>query len=441
MPGRDDMLEILRKSIEYSGADMTQATLTVGESSLTRFANSIIHQNVAEKNAELAVRTIIGTRIGYAKTNRLDDESIREVVNRSLDSARHSQENPDFVSLPSPSPISDVDTFDEETAYFSPESRAGAVKDMICKANEIGASSAGALTNGYEQFAVVNSLGINAYSKISSAKLTTVMTSDNGHGYADRMSEHIRDINPIDAAVEAATKCMQCRNPESIEPGAYDVILLPYAVAEFMEFLAYTGFGALAVQEDRSFMSGKFGERITGENISIWDDALDPDGLPRPFDPEGVPKKRVDLIMNGIANAVVYDSYTANKEGKESTGHSTGGTGTFGPMPLNMFMKTGDATVEDMIASTKRGILVTRFHYANLIHPIQTLITGMTRDGTFLIDNGSVVKPLKNLRFTDNILERLSNVEMISRDAKRQDYAVVPAIKVKNFRFTGVTEF
>lgn len=441
MLGRDSALEIVNKAIGYSDADQTQATFEIGESSLTRFANSVIHQKVSEKNAQLAVKAVVGKRIGYATTNRLDDESIKSVVDKAVTFARRSQENPDFVSLPEPKPIPQIDTYDEQTASYSPEDRAKAVGGMIGEARKVGASAAGSFSNGYEEFAVANSLGISAYNPLTVAGVSTVMNADSGFGYADRVSERIGDINPIEAAVEAATRSVKSKNPESIEPGEYDVVLLPYAVTEFLEFLAYLGLGALAVQEGRSFMTGKFDQKITGENITIWDDGLDPAGLPRPFDPEGVPKQRVDMIVNGVANAVVYDSYTAKKEGKESTGHGTGGAGTYGPMPTNMFLQPGESSVEEMIASTQKGILVTRFHYTNAIHPILTLITGMTRDGTFLIEDGKITKPLKNLRFTDSILDRLSKVDLISKDTMRQGIGVVPAIKARSFRFTGTTEF
>ncbi len=441
MLGRDRALGILSKVIGYSGADQTQATLAAGDSSLTRFANSTIHQNVSEWNAELAVKAVMGRRIGYARTNKLDDESVKAVVEQAVSFARHSEENPDFVSLPEPKPIAEIETYDEPTARYSPADRAGAVAGMIRKAGERGASAAGSLSNGYGELAVVNSLGVEGYSKRTTATLTTVMTCDSGYGYADRVAQRIGDLDPIDAAEEAARRSAQSRDPEPIEPGEYDVVLLPYAVFELIAFLAFLGFGALAVQEGRSFMGGKFGERITGENITIWDDGLDPRGLPRLFDPEGVPKQRVDLIVNGVANAVVYDSYTAKKEGKESTGHATGGMGTYGPVPMNMFMEPGDSSVDQMVHATERGILVTRFHYTNAIHPVRTVITGMTRDGTFLIENGEIVRPLKNLRFTDSVLDALANVDMISRSTKRQAWAVVPAIRTRKFRFTGATEF
>jgi len=441
MLGRDQALDILHKAVKHCDADQTQAVLAIGDSSLTRFANSIIHQNVSERNAQLAVKAVVGKRIGFATTNKLTDESVKAVVEQAVGFARHSEENSDFVSLPEPKPIVRIDTYDEQTAQYSPEDRAGDVAAMIREAGKHGASAAGSLSNGYEEFAIVNSLGAEAYNTQTLASLTTVMTSDGGYGYADRVAGRIGDFDPIDAAVEAASRSVQSKNPESIEPGEYDVVLLPYAVVELVEFLAFLGLGALAVQEGRSFMGGKFGQRITGENITIWDDGLDPRGLPRPFDPEGVPKQRVDMIVNGVANAVVYDSYAAKKEGRESTGHATAGIGTYGPMPSNMFMQPGESSVDEMIQATEHGILVTRFHYTNAIHPIRTLITGMTRDGTFLIEDGRVTKPLRNLRFTDSVLDTLSNVDMISRDTKRQAWAVVPAIRARKFRFTGATEF
>jgi len=441
MLGRDKALEILGTAIAYSQAEMTQVAVEIGESSLTRFANSVIHQNVSERNAGLGVKAVIGKRIGFATTNRLDEDSIKTVVDKAVSFAKHSEDNPDFVSLPTPKPVMQIETYDERTATYSPEDRAAVVAGMIAEARKHGASAAGSLSNGYEEFAVANSLGVAAYNVFSLAGLTTVMTADSGFGYADRISTSIRDFDPIEAAVEAAARSVQSRNPEAIEPGEYDVVLLPYAVAELVEFLSYLGLGALAVQEGRSFMCGKVGQKIAGENVTIWDDGLDPRGLPRSFDPEGVPKQRVDMIVNGVANAVVYDTYTAYKEGKESTGHGIGGIGTHGPFPTNMFMQPGDSSVEEMIASTKKGILVTRFHYTNAIHPILTVITGMTRDGTFLIESGKITKPLKNLRFTDSVLERLSNVELISKETRRQAWAVVPAIKARGFRFTGATEF
>ena len=341
MLGREKVLEIVNKAIGCSKADQTQASVEIGESSLTRFANSIIHQNVSERNAQLAVKAVIGKRLGYCSTNRLDDQAIKATVEKAVEFARHSPENSDFVSLPEPEPIKPITAYDAQTADYSPEDRAKDVAGMISEAAKVGAQAAGSLSTGYDEYAIASSLGISAYNSSSIANLTTVMTARTGFGYADRVSQRVSDIHPIDAAVEAATGSVRSKNPEPIEPGEYDVVMLPYAVEEFLGFIAYVGLGALAVQEGRSFMNGKFGEKIMGENVTIWDDGLDPAGLPRSFDAEGLPKQRVDMIVNGVAKAVVYDSYTAKKEGRESTGHAVSPIIAYGPMPSNMFMQPG----------------------------------------------------------------------------------------------------
>lgn len=440
--GQDRLQQTAKNALGYSEADQTQVSIGIGQSSLTRFAGSAIHQNVAERNANVSVRAIIGKKIGFATSNSIEDDDIRRTVAKAVEFARHQQENPDFVSLPGPKPArQSPQTFWDSTAEFSAEDRAGAVASVVQVASKFSAEAAGSFSVAAEEITVANSLGINSYMKRTQGHLTMVISSGSGSGYANRLSGDVARIIPADAAEEAARRAEESRDPISIEPGEYDVILLPYAVEDMISFLSWMGFGALAVQEGRSFMAGKFGEKICGENITIWDDGLDPRTNVYPHDLEGMPKQKVDLIANGVANSVVYDSYTAYKEGKESTGHSIGGTGTQGPYAWNLFFAPGDASVEDMIANTKRGLFVTRFHYTNIIHPLLTIITGMTRDGTFLIEDGKISKPVKNLRFTESILDALSNVEMIGKELSLQGSATVPAIKIKNFRFTGATEF
>jgi predicted Zn-dependent protease len=212
--------------------------------------------------------------------------------------------------------------------------------------------------------------------------------------------------------------------------------------------MGYTGFSALALQEGRSFMTGKLGEQIVDEGVRIWDDGLDPAGIPWPFDFEGVPKERVDLIVDGVARGVVYDTYRAAQEaGKASTGHALPAPNRLGPFPLNVFFGTGDTTLEEMIAGTERGIYVTRFHYTRPVEPKEVVITGMTRDGTFLIEDGEIAYPVKNLRFTQSYVEALNHVEGIGRDARLLPGLAsiardsVPALKLGAFNFTGATEF
>jgi predicted Zn-dependent protease len=261
----------------------------------------------------------------------------------------------------------------------------------------------------------------------------------------------VNDINTEDIASTAIDKSVRSADPVDMPEGEYTVVLEEDAVGEMIEFLGYLGFGALAFQEGRSFMCGKLGEKIVGENITIWDDGFDRRGFSFPFDFEGVPKEKVTLIEDGIARAVVYDSLTAGKEGKKSTGHSTGSP-VGGPMPLNILMKEGQNTKEEMIASTEKGIYVTRFHYTNVVEPMKAVLTGMTRDGTFLIEKGKITRPVKNFRFTQSVLEALSNTTMIAKKAKLigggAGYgarfpmgSVVPALKIEKFKFSGVTQF
>jgi PmbA protein len=270
--------------------------------------------------------------------------------------------------------------------------------------------------------------------------------SDDSSGYGADTAADVSTLDLETVGRMAVDKALQSRHPTGIEPGAYTVILEEAAVADMLSSLGFTGFGALALQEGRSFMTGCLGQQVTGENITIWDDGLDPRGLVLPFDFEGVPKQRVTLIEKGVAQGVVYDSFTAGREeGKVSTGHSLPAPNTMGPIPLNLFMSSGTATKAEMLASTERGIWVTRFHYTNTVHPVKTVLTGMTRDGTFLIENGAITRPLKNFRFTQSILEAFSRAEMLSSECKlisgRRGGIYVPAAKIHEFQFTGTTEF
>jgi predicted Zn-dependent protease len=238
--------------------------------------------------------------------------------------------------------------------------------------------------------------------------------------------------------------------PTQIEPGEYEVILEPYAVSELLSFLGFLGFHALSVQEGRSFLCNQFGQKVVGSQVTIFDDGLDPAGLQIPFDFEGVPKRRVVFFEEGVGKEVTYDSFTGNREGKESTGHGLIAPNTEGPIPVNLFMKGGESSLEEMVRSVRKGIYVTRFHYTNVVEPMKAVLTGMTRDGTFLIEEGEVKMPVKNMRFTESVLRALSQVSAVSKErricsegtvySRRFITGVVaPAIKVDGFNFSGVS--
>jgi PmbA protein len=445
MLGRKKMREIAERVLSLSAAEQTEVIIMSDDSGLTRFANSYIHQNVAERDVGLRVRAVVGKKIGVASSNDPSQEALERVVERALTIAKLQPENPDFTSLPSPTPMAEIEAFDEATAAFSPEARAKAV-GVICQlAVKNGLIASGAFTTGVFELAVANSLGIFGYYSTTTADVSTVIMSDDSAGYAAATAWKVGEINTEAVGAEAVEKALQSRNPRELPPGRYPVILEEYAVADMLGTLARLGLGALAVQEGRSFMVDRFGEQIMSDAISIWDDGLDPTGLPMPFDFEGVPKQRVDLVKRGMAKAVVYDSYTAGKEGKASTGHGLPAPNTYGPIPGHLFMAPGEVSKEEMLASMERGLWVTRFHYTVPVHPKLSIVTGMTRDGTFLIEKGEIAYPIKNLRFTQNYVEALANVELVGHATKlRQSWfggILVPALKLAEFEFTGATEF
>ncbi len=448
MLGKDKIQEIAERALAFSSADQTEVLIFGNDHHLTRFAVNTIHQNVSETDVTVRARVVIGKRTGVASGNDLSEEALRKVIQSAETVARFQQENPDFRSLPEPQPVQEAKAYVEATAACTPEERAKGVTAICALAKENDLEASGAFSTTVDEFLVANSLGVSAYHCSTVAHIVTVIMSDDSSGYATATAKDVSALDPQAVGQVAVDKALRSRNPTEIEPGVYTVILEEEAVADMLLFLGFLGFGALAVQEGRSFMTGRFGLKITGDNITIWDDGHDPRGLVRPFDAEGVPKQHVTLIENGIAKEVVYDSFTAGREeGKVSTGHGLPAPNTFGPIPVNLFMAPGDATKEQMIASTERGIWVTRFHYTNPVHPIKTVLTGMTRDGTFLIENGQITQPLKNLRFTQSILEAFSRAEMLGSELKMLkagwgNFAIcVPAAKIHEFRFTGTTEF
>lgn len=443
--GPDKIKALVEQVLAHSHADQTEVLVLGGETALTRFANSHVHQNVAERNVQVRVRAVVGRRVGVASVNDLDPAALRRVVEQALEIARRQPENPGFSSLPGPRPIPTVDAFVAATADCTPEQRAQAVA-AICKlSKDTGLVASGAFTTSSTEVAVANSLGVWAYAPSTYADLSAVIMAEDGSGYAGMTACDVREIDAERVAVEAVDKALRSRGPSTIEPGAYTVILEEDAVAEMLSYLSYLGFSALAVQDGRSFMAGHLGERITGENVSIWDDGLDPSGLPCPFDFEGMPKQRVDLIQRGVAQGVVYDSYTALKEGKQSTGHALPAPNPAGPLPGNLFMQAGHSSKAKMLASVERGVWVTRFHYVNPVHPLKTVLTGMTRDGTFWIEKGEITRPIKNLRFTQSVLDTLSCVRAMSSETRLRGGFFggvrVPALCIERFTFSGVTQF
>jgi predicted Zn-dependent protease len=452
MYGENRIRELLRAALAASSADQTEAVIQTEDSSLTRFANSAIHQNVAERNASLTVRAVLGRKIGSARTNVLDPAEIRRTVRLACEAARVQPENPKFHSLPGPSapPRAIAGLCVPATASFTARQRAEAVKVVCGLATRHGARAYGALSTGTAEYGVANSLGVACYAQASDADINTIVMTGTGSGYAQAAARDVRDIDFRRLAGRAVRKAVDSQHPVELGPGRYDVVLEHPAVDELLGFVS-GGFSALAVQEQRSFLCGKIGKRVFSPAVTICDDAYDRRGFAFPFDLEGVPKQRVPLVVGGIARGVVHNSYTANIEKTRSTGHALNEYGN-SPAADNVVMKGGDSSLAKMIGSTGRGIYVTRFNYCNIIDQMSAEVTGMTRDGTFLIEKGRITRPVRNLRFTESVVRALARVDAVSREVRLitsgggygRRFAVgslVPALKIKGFNFTGVTEF
>jgi PmbA protein len=449
MIGKEACLQILKAVVKDSPADQTEVLLLTEDSSLTRFTQSAIHQHVAEKNGTLILRVVLGKRIAVVTTNILSRSSARASLEKAISLATVQRPNEAFVSLPEPRPVAEVGTFTPKIFSLTPARKAKVIKDLLILLKEKGFHASGAFSNGRVELAVVNSLGIEAYQNYSDLFFHLIADDGKDTGYASFVSRDPDQLDIRSLAQEAIQKVSKAE-PVQIEPGEYEVILEPYAVSEFLSFLGYLGFNALAVQEERSFLCNQFGRKMVDGKVTIYDDGLDPQGLQVPFDFEGVPKQKVTFFEKGIAREVTYDSFTAGREAKTSTGHGLIAPNTGGPIPINLFMQGGDSSLEEMIRSTRKGVYVTRFHYTNVVEPMKTVITGMTRDGTFLIGDGEIKRPIKNLRFTESILGALSRVSAISMDrrvcSEGSGYSrrfvtgtVVPAIKVDGFNFSGVS--
>ena len=442
MIGEDASLALLERALLLSTAEQTDVYLSSQDLGLTRFAGNAIHQNVSHSNVTLNIRAVEGRRLGRATTNDTSDDGIRKAMEAAKRNALLMPEDPAFPGLPEPQPAPRVASWDESAAACSPLTRAQMVGEVCRQGAAEGLDTAGACRTGVQEIAVVSSRGVRAYHAGTFAGLIITTRSDTSAGWAKGGSWRLDEIDYHALAREAVDKAVRGRDPQPITPGEYTVVLDHYAVDDILEALSLYGMGAQAVQEGRSWMCGIQGTQSMSESVSIWDDGGSLEGWPMPFDVEGVPRRRVELVEGGVVNTPVHNTYTAAQDGVESTGHQAYFVGP--PIASNIFMQPGNKTVEELIASTERGLYITRFFYTRLSHNRGCVMTGMTRDGTFLIEDGEIQYPVKDLRFTQSYVEALNGVEGVGDEAKlvlnEVGFATrVPALKLSSFNFTGVT--
>jgi PmbA protein len=465
--------DIFDRIKKLSTADEVEVLFSGGQFALTRFANNTIHQNVAEENHVVSVRTVFGGKTARAFTNKFDEESLRQVVRASESLAKVQHPDADLLPMPdardaagssgasrtgeSPVPTRTVPSRHfERTAEITPELRAEGVKKIVGVAERHGLTTAGVFSSGESFEGVFNSRGLSNWHGQTSAEVSITMLGGDSSGWQKANSPDVANLDPLALAEIAAQKALDSARPREIPAGKYTVILEPAAVLDIVGFM-FWDYSGMAILDQRSFLTGRIGTKLFGDNISIWDDVAHPLQTGSPFDGEGVQRQRVGLIENGIVNRVVYARATAERmkrsEHKDkvgpiaATGHGFALPNEMGEMPLNIVFAAvhNPQTVEQMIASTERGVLVTRLWYIREVEPFEKMLTGMTRDGTFYVENGQVQSGVRNFRFNESLIHMLSNVEAMSvpvRSSGEESFdMVVPAMKVKEFNFTEVTKF
>ena len=439
-----ELQRIAGRVIALSEADETEIEIDSTTDALTRFANNTIHQNVADHTLSISVRAVVDGRTARATTNKTDDESLRRVVAAAATLARHQPENPDLLPMLGPQKYQKVARYFDATATENPMDRARAVTRVCKMADKKKQTAAGIFASGSHQSVLANSKGLFASHQYTDAEFSVTILEDKSSGWAKSSSPDIRDIHPDELAESASNKAIASRNPRVLEPGHYTAILEPSAVLDVIGSL-FLDFAGTSILDKRSCLNDRMGKKLFGENVTLWDDVYHPYQLGAPYDGEGLPRQKILLVDRGVPKNLVYSRTTAKKMKAKPTGHGLPLPNEYGEAPMNLVFSGGDKSVEDMIRSTERGILVTRVWYIREVDPYEKILTGMTRDGTFLIENGRIAAGIRNFRFNQSVIEMLSNVEMLGpavRAAGEESFEmVVPAMKVGNFHFSEVTKF
>ncbi|HZC23693.1 MAG TPA: TldD/PmbA family protein [Candidatus Binatia bacterium] len=457
-----DIFDRIRK---LSSADEVEVLFSGGRFALTRFANNTIHQNVAEENHVVSLRTVFGGRTARAYTNKFDDESMKQVVRASESLAKVQHPDPDLLPMPDENDASGKagegarstpSRYFEQTAAITPEIRAEGVRTMVGVADKRKLTTAGVFSSAELFDGLFNSRGLSRWHTQTAAEISITMMAADSSGWQKANSPDVANLDPLQLAETAAKKAVDSAHPREIPAGKYTVILEPAAVLDIVGFM-FWDYSGMAILDQRSFLTGRIGTKMFGDNITIHDDVAHPLQTGSPFDGEGVRRQKVALVENGIVQQVVYARATAARmkasEFKDkvgpiaATGHGFPLPNEMGEMPLNIVFApaSNPQTLARMIASTERGVLVTRLWYIREVEPFEKILTGMTRDGTFLVENGRVQSGVRNFRFNESLIHMLSNVEAMSvpvRSSGEESFdMVVPAMKVREFNFTEVTKF
>ena len=432
------------RAARAQGVAEVETIVSTADQALTRFANNGIHQNVAESAAHLSVRARIEGRTARATTGRLSADGIREVVEQAIAITRLTEPDEESLPLAEPAEYRPVDRWNDSTARVTPRERAEAVAEAIAAVESAGQTAAGIYSTDAVAYALLNSRGVDARYRETMARFSITAMAAGSSGWAKASACDHRDLDPVALATSAARKATQSAAPRELPPGRYTVILEPAAVLDLVgQMLA--DFSATAIRDGRSFLNDRIGKQIFGANITIHDDVWHPLEAGAPFDGEGVPRRRLTLVEKGVIRDIAYCRQAAEQAGVAATGHGFPLPNEYGEAPVNIVIAGGDSSIEKMVASTDRAILVTRLWYIREVDPYEKIFTGMTRDGTFLIEGGEVTAGVRNFRFNESVIEMLSKVEALGVPVRASGEEaidmVVPAMKVADFNFTEVTRF
>lgn len=423
-----------------------EALVTCGQglNALTRFANSRIHQNMASDDDHVRLRVVTADgRIAQATTTRLDQDGLERLVEGAVEAARLCPPDPDYPGLAPCSSLAHVDHFDLETAAASPDARAEVVANFVSTAPDL--ESAGYCSTDSDTHVLVSTNGLRYASHSTMAQVDAIhraagVDSPPTDGYGQITSQRLSDLDGRRVGQVAEQKATGGANPIELEPGSYEVVLEPKAVASLLLFPAWLGFNGKAYAEGTSFVH--LGEQQMDERIDIWDDGTDARSLGRPYDAEGTPKQRLDLVRSGVSVGLTHDRRSACLAGVDPNGCSVG-QDAFGGYPGDLFLAAGDETLEDLIGGVERGLLVTDFWYNRILDPKTQVVTGLTRNGLFLIERGAITQPVQNFRYTQSVVGALSpgHVLGIGNDAQlvsnEGGVVHVPSLRLAGWAFTG----
>jgi predicted Zn-dependent protease len=451
--GEDRLFEALGELVRASPADGTEVVYDGSRRDLTRFAGSVVHQGAVERSERVVVRAHLGARMGVCASGSMEAEALRAALDRALAAARAAPPDRSFPGLPAPFPVRSLSTqaFDEETAALDAASKAPVLGRAFERAARSGATLSGRFHTVAEEVAVLSSRGVRAYHAGTRADVALFADTGGAQGFAGDLSRAASRID-VGALLETALqKALDARHPVALEPGAYDVVLEPAALAEILEWMALVCFSARSAEDGSSYTADGLDQRVTGERVSIYDEGASelPEAIPLPFDLEGMPKSRLDLLVRGVATGVAHDTRSAARAGTLTTGHAAEDvlSGERMAVPTHLFFAPGDLPAAELCARVERGILVTRFHYVcGTLDPRRASMTGMTRDGTFLIERGRVTRPVGNLRWSEGVLAAFERIEAVSRERRAHPghwgrmVAVTPHLLVRGWTFTGRQE-